>query len=63
MKAKTIKIDVVKTLRITSYVEYSCPKCYKIIKDYSFDYEKITRFKCSCGQELIAKYNIIDKTK
>lgn len=56
MKAKKVDISV-KTIKVVNYsVEYQCPKCRCVFIDYGFDYKKITRFKCSCGQEIIANY-------
>jgi predicted RNA-binding Zn-ribbon protein involved in translation (DUF1610 family) len=56
MRAKKVTIEVIKRLIHSTYVNYQCPKCFKYVTDYSFDYDKIIRFKCNCGQEIIAQY-------
>ena len=56
MRAKTVEIKVVKNPSVRISIEYACPKCKGHFVEHGFYEERITRFLCSCGQEIIAKY-------
>ena len=52
---KRPKTIVAKKKRIDAWInEYSCPSCYTTFVGAGLSHN-ITRFKCSCGQELIIK--------
>ena len=51
-----VEVKVVKRLIPSIHIEYQCPKCRTWMIDHTIDPTKITRFLCSCGQEIIAKY-------
>lgn len=53
IKPKTVKVIKNTETRIVSTYEYACPSCFTTFRDYTLNLERVTRFKCSCGQELI----------
>jgi len=57
LRAKTVEIKVVKKPAVRISIKYTCPKCKCNFEEHGFYEERITRFLCSCGQEIIAKYS------
>ena len=58
MKPKKVKV-IYKEIKCTSYrAEYQCPKCKIFFQDDTL-YKNVTRFLCSCGQEIIVDRKIV----